>query len=180
MIRGLGNLQRKLSRMERKLKRGPAITASRELNTVGSLARLNLVRNNSVASGQLAGSFFVRGETMPNGTRRIVLTNIKRYAAYVEYGIGDLGVATPDGKTFGEPSMTPRLISNIYAWSILKGIIPVRMDRQAFAHRVAQRIAGELPEPSGHEPVYYMTSAWEARKRSLKRSIRKTVSRSIR
>ncbi|UBF23168.1 Mu gpG-like protein [Haloarcula tailed virus 2] len=179
-IQGLSGLQRRLNRMERRLKRGPAMTASRELNTVGSLARLNLVKSNSVASGQLAGSFFVRGESLPNGTRKIVLTNIRRYAAYVEYGIGDLGAPTPSGETFGEPSVTPRLVSRIHAWSIVKGIVPVRMDRQAFAHRVAQRIAGELPEPSGHAPKYYMTNAWTARKRSVKRSIRKTVSRSMR
>lgn len=180
MIKGLSSLTNKLDRMERRLKRGPVLTASRELTTVGSLARMNLAKGNKVASGQLSGSFFVRAEDAPAGTRRIVLTNIKRYAAFVEYGIGDLGVATPDGTKFGEPDATPRLVSRIFAWSIVKGIVPVQLRRQAFAYRVAKRIAGDLSEPSGHAPTFYMTNAWRVRRASTKNAIRQTIKRSIR
>ena len=180
MIKGLSSLTNKLDRMQRRLNRGTKIVASRELQTVASLARLNLAKGNSVASGQLSGAFFVKEKTAPQNVSRITLTNIKRYAAFVEYGIGDLGATTPDGQTFGEPSLTPRLITRIFAWSIMKGIIPVQMDRQMFANRVAQRIAGETSKPSGHAPTYYMTNAWRARKQSLKNEMRKTVKRAIR
>lgn len=179
-VKGLSRLQRKVNRMNRKLKRGPKTVAARELTTVGSQARLNLVESDSIATGNLVGSFLVRATQERPNVHQVTLINVARYAAYVEYGTGDLGVPTPSGESFGESSATPRLVSKIFAWSIVKGIQPQHLSRDEFSFRVAQRIAGETEKPSGHAPVYYMTDAWRLRKRTLQRKVRQTVKRALR
>lgn len=178
-LKGFNKLNRRLHNMQRDMTRKPESAAKRGLRTTMGIAKVIITDRDAIASGELKQSFVIR-DSDRLGKKRVRLVNTSAHAAFVEYGIGQKGTVTPDGKKFKAPSFTPRFVSVIYRWSIIKGIVPTQISREGFSFIVARRIAGkEAGEPSGIVPKYFMTGAWRATKEQTKQDIQKAVKDSV-
>lgn len=152
-----GKLAKGLKKLPREMRDTLDNEIESEVKLMSSSADRNLVRNRSVATGQLLGRTKHTKLQRPEHFTTHAVRAKDPKARFVEYGTGFRG----EGR-FKAPGSKPP-VENILEWIVEKGITPYAYDSQyALADAIARVI-----ENYGTKPHPFMRPAWREHKQNF-------------
>lgn len=182
-MEGTQRTVRKLKKVKSNLSMDPDSAVQSELRQVKRAQEGKITSQNAVASRVLINGLRIRATSTKRGTRHSILSTAP-HSGFVEFGTGPRNIATDIQYQYGAPSLTGRLVNNIKAWMILKGVAPATGSLDQSAFLIARRISNTQYEgrtgPPGTDPQpFFYNSMWE-HEHMLRAAVRNAVKKSVR
>lgn len=173
----------KLKKVKKKLSLEPNMAVQRELRKVKAKQESRVVSNNSIASATLLSGIQLHHTKHDRGTAHKLISTAP-HSGFVEFGTGPRNIADKIEYQYSAPTLTNRLVSNIKAWMILKGVVPMTGNLNQSAFLIARRISTSQYEgrnaPPGTDPQpFFFGPMWE-HEHLLRNAVRKAVKKAVR